>query len=93
MSLVTIDQAKGHLRVTDDASNADIELKLEQASDIVIHYLKSQANAGWSDGSVTVPSNLQAATLFILEDLYEHRPIDWTVIERLLVSYRDPALA
>lgn len=91
--LVTLQQAKTHLKITDDASNADVAMKLDQASDIVIRYLKSLADAGWSDGTVTVPGNVSASTLLVLGDLYEQRPIDWTAIERLLVSYRDPSLA
>lgn len=93
MALVTIQQAKDQLRITDDASNADIAMKVDQASAIVMNHLKSQADAGWDDGSVAVPGRIEAAVLLIVTDLYERRPIDWTTVQLLLVSYRDPALA
>ena len=91
--LVTLQQAKTHLHITDDASKADVALKLDQASAIVVNYLKDRADAGWSDGTVVVPGNVSSSTLLVLADLYEQRPIDWVAIERLLVSFRDPALA
>lgn len=42
MALVTLQVAKAHLRITDDASNADIDSKIDQASDIVLGYLKGR---------------------------------------------------
>lgn len=93
MALVTIQQAKDHLRIKDDASNADLGMKVDQASAIVMHHLKSQAVAGWDDGSVEVPGLIEAATLLLVEYLYEHQQIDWDALNGLLVSYRDPTLA
>jgi hypothetical protein len=97
-ALVTVDQAKDHLRITDDASNADLAVKVDQASAIIVRYLKTQAVAGWTADppTVTVPGNVEAATLVLLEDLYEHRPIDLkegSPVWCLLVGMRDPALA
>jgi hypothetical protein len=92
-ALINLQQAKDHLHITDEASNSDLNLKVDQASAIVVRYLKSLADAGWSTGAVPVPGNVSAATLLILGDLYEQRPVDWTAIERLLVSFRDPSLA
>lgn len=93
MALVDPATAKQHLRVTDTASDSEIGKKIDAASAIVIKHLKSQAVAGWSDGSVEVPADIQAATLIVLADLYEQRPIDWDTVGRLLVGYRDPAIA
>lgn len=42
--LMTLAQAKAHLRVDDDLHNADIDLKVVQASDAILNYLKSRAN-------------------------------------------------
>lgn len=92
-ALVTLQQAKEHLRVTSDAENTDIDLKVDQASAIILTYMKSQAVAGWSDGTVTVPGNVEAAVLIVMEDLYERRPINWDSVGRLLVGMRDPAVA
>jgi len=93
VALVSLEQAKGHLRITDVASDADLNMKVEQASAIIVTYMKDQAEAGWSDGSVAVPGNVEAATLIVLTDLRELRPIDWATVERLLVGMRDPTLA
>lgn len=100
-ALVTLAQAKEHLRITTDDNDADVSLKVDQASAIVIDYLKSQAVAGWSDGTVAVPGNVSAATLITLTHLYEHRGDDdmgldealWMALDRLLIRFRDPALA
>lgn len=161
--LCTLAQAKSHLRITDNTRDDDIYLKLQQASDIVIDYLKARAHRpstivsssianptvittedahGYVNGetviitdhedstptingarvvsnvteftftvpvavtvagtggmatvewtSTTVPNRVQAATLLVLEDLHEHRPIDWEAQRRLLERSRDPAFA
>lgn len=43
--LVTLAQAKKHLRVDGDDQNDVIDLKVVQASDTILSYLKSRANA------------------------------------------------
>lgn len=162
MALVGLVDAKHHLRITSDEQDADIVLKLDQASAIVMAYLKNRltpiasisvasptviattvphslvsgvtatladttttpavngaqvvtvtglktftvpvavtvgqsaaagtvSSAAWTD--VTAPGNVGAATLWVLEDLYERRPINWDVVRDLLVGLRDPALA
>lgn len=97
-ALVSLHRAKEHLRVTTTDSDADIHLKVEQASAIVLEYLKSRADAGWDD--TTAPGPVQAATLLVIGHLYEHRGDDmdrdgalWQAVERLLMRSRDPALA
>lgn len=98
MALVTLAQAKKHLRIDTVDSDVDIQLKLDQAEGIIVRYLKDQADAAWT--SITVPVNVTAAILLLLASLHEHRGDDqtlsegtWVAIERLLVSLRDPALA
>lgn len=93
MPLISLADAKHHLKVTTATGDVDIQAKVDQAIDIVVGYLKSQADAGWNDGSVEVPGRVRAAVFIALEGLHEHRAIDWTTIERLLVGLRDPALA
>jgi len=44
MAYITLEDAKSHLRVTDDNSNADIQRKLTQAEAIIVDYLKSRAH-------------------------------------------------
>lgn len=97
-SLVTLAEAKTHLRVTTDAQDADIQAKADQASAIVLDYLKGRADEAWTDA--TVPRPVKAGVLLMLTHLYEHRGDDpatdadlWDAIGRLLVRFRDPALA
>jgi len=97
-TLVLLPQAKAHLRITTSDDDVDIQAKLDQAEDIILRYLKAQADAAWTPA--TVPLNVSAAILLLLASLYELRGDDqtlsehtWTAIERLLVGLRDPALA
>lgn len=103
MALVTLATAKTHLRITTpttsplSAEDADLSLKIEAASDIILGYLKVSSSLydEW-----TVPARMQAATLLMLGRLHMQRGDDeaadaacWQAIERLLVRDRDPALA
>jgi hypothetical protein len=63
MALVTMEQAKAHLRVTSDDHNADIELKIAQAGGIILDYLKGRANE--STASVTVATSSIASPTVI----------------------------
>jgi len=100
--LVTLTQAKAHLRITTpalDPGDVEIQSKLDQAEAIVLRYLKTQADPLWVSPA-TAPANVTAAILLLLSSLYELRgdnqtlsELTWTAIERLLVSLRDPALA
>lgn len=90
-AFVTLDEAKDHLRVTISDEDGDIYQKAEQATAIVLQHMNGQGVAGWSDGSVEVPNNVKAATLIVLEDLHEHRPINFETIKRVVGEY--PALA
>lgn len=75
-ALITYDQAKEHLRLTGDEEENDLTLKMEQASAIVITYLK-RPNHGWDVS--TDPNDdpefaiVQAAILMVLADLYRDR--------------------
>lgn len=100
MALVTLERAKDHLRVTSTVEDNEIDRKVEQASAIILDYLGSRADDGWSDGTVDVPGPVETATLLMLTHLYENRGDDmkadedaWKAIERVLMRSRDPALA
>ena len=100
--LVTLDQARHHLRV--DAANetdAAIESLITIASGIVLTYVKAPEDAAaaqdvWERD--TVPGSVQAATLLVLGDLYDHRqgegadPLSDAVL-LLLTPFRTPSLA
>lgn len=96
---VTLAQAKGHLRITDTDHDSDIQLKLNQAESTINDYLKSRVDIAWTDETTVAPP-VQAAILLLCAHFYEHRGDDmkpdaalWQAIERLLMRYRDPALA
>jgi hypothetical protein len=76
MALVNYEQVKDHFRHVGDDFQADIELKLEQATAMVITYLK-RPNHGWTEA--TDPKSdpefalVQAAILMQARDLDAHR--------------------
>jgi hypothetical protein len=99
-ALVTLEQAKTHLGIplTLVDNDADVTLKISHASDTVLNYLKHRADPDWT--SDTVPGDVQHATLVLVTHFFENRGNDmrtdedvWKAVERLLVRYRDPALA
>lgn len=97
MALVTLDQAKRQLRIDYDDENADLTMKMEQASAIIVDYIK-RPDHGWTEENV--PPLVQAAILLVLTDLWDRRNgsnKDDSILSRtvrdLLERYRDPALA
>lgn len=54
MALVTLAQAKAHLRIDGDDADTDLAFKLEAATDIVLNYLKARANRTATIGSASV---------------------------------------
>jgi hypothetical protein len=97
-TLITIEQAKQQLRIDFDDQNADLQMKMEQASDIIVDYLK-KPDHGWN--TETVPKTVQAAILLVLTALFDDRDGsgegDYITpngpVARLLARHRDPAIA
>lgn len=74
--LVTLAEAKFHLRIDDTFSDVDLAEKITQASDIVTDYVGTTA----ADGSTpadwdtdTVPPRAKLATLLVLATIYASR--------------------
>jgi|SRR4030095_15256798 len=98
--LVSLDDAKTHLRIMNNDSDSDIEQKLASASAIVMHHAKlDSVPAEWlinSPPEISAPGYIQAATLLALSELYENResstsnPLSDSV--KSLIP-RDPTLA
>lgn len=98
MALITKEQAKNHLLIDFDDRDADLEMKMQQAEEIVVDYLK-RPDHGWTEA--TVPKTVQAAILLVLTALFDDR--DGTgegdylapngPVARLLSRHRDPAIA
>jgi hypothetical protein len=108
MALVTLNAAKIHLHIplTTTDRDTDVQAIADRAGAIILDYLKSRAVAEWTVetplpvGGIAVPGPVAAATLLMVGHLDEHRGDDmkadadlWLAIERLLVRFRDPALA
>jgi len=106
MALITIDQAKMQLRITDDAADSDIAMKSEQATAIVLDYLKNpDAAQQWESGSPGSPGGgsplddqaltiVQAAILMVLERLWMREETILTDgVKALLHRLRDPSYA
>jgi hypothetical protein len=79
MALVTLQQAKRHLRILHSDEDDDILEKAEHASAIVLDYIQ-RPDLEWTDavdGSPSTPSDapfvIQAAVLMVLDILWERR--------------------
>jgi hypothetical protein len=102
-ALVSLEQAKAHLRVSSTDSDDDIQLKIEQASTLILERCGSTAywraiTATWTDA--TVPQSVQAAILLMVGHLHENRGDDmkadealWMAIDRLIPMNKDPVIA
>lgn len=95
MRLVDIEKAKSHLRMDDDYADDIIMSKIEQASSIIVNYLKVDEDLWDQDSSesVALPLTVEAAVLLVVEALFDGaEPLSQTVKD-LVHRYRDPALA
>lgn len=95
--LVDLESAKRHLRRDDDDDDTRIVATIHQASAIVLDFLKiSQDSYSGTDGDLFgVPLMVEAATLLVIENLYDHPEIDplSEAVRSILHRLRDPALA
>jgi len=100
MTLATLAAAKLQIHVSDPARDSEITLLLSQASAIVYDYIGSRADPAWDETSA--PDIVQAATLYTLGHLWEHRGDDaaaqtderfWAGLSLRLMRTRDPAIA
>lgn len=98
ISLVTLQRAKLHLNVVDNEHDADIVYKAQQASGILLDYIKvpipeELESLPWAP----VPEKLQAYTLLILGELYYNREssvVDiLTKLKDILYMDRYPSMA
>jgi hypothetical protein len=106
VSLVSIEAAKRHLRVTTTHEDDDILLKLELASEEILGYLRGNTSIdelvmdAWAEGSLDIPAPVIVAVLNRLTFLYEHRGDDpgrdeecWESIAKNLVRLRTPGMS
>jgi hypothetical protein len=97
MAIIDFDVAKQHLRIDHEYEDELIRMQIEQASAVVVDYLKMPEGSWDMDSSdAPAPWPVQAAALLVLTTLHEDReggdPISKAVRD-LLIRFRDPALA
>ena len=85
--LVDLETAKDHLRMDADDADEVIFSKIEDATSIVLDYLKIEEEPD------PVPNFVRAATLLVVEALFDGSDPLSDVVVRLLHRYRDPAFA
>lgn len=91
--LITLVQAKADLGVLADDHDADITLKVEMASDIVMGYIEKDADElGWDAESA--PARIRAAVILVMRGLFfgETDPLS-EAVKAVLRRDRDPAIA
>ena len=91
-ALVTLEEAKLRVRVvqSDTSFDADLIMKAEQATDIVVDYIKRSDHL-WTDADA--PPLVKAAILEVVKNLFEDQEALPQAIKNILWRYRDPALA
>jgi hypothetical protein len=101
-TLVTLEEAKRQLRITDTFHDAEVQAVVDDADAIIRRYLKKANDPLWN--STSVPFEIKAAVKLMIGHLYEHRGDEWgesneaddrtwSAVGNLLVMWRDPALA
>lgn len=102
IDLISLKDAKDHLRVTGINADGDIQSKILQASAIILNYLKVDIDASpqslpW-DIDAGVPWDIQAACALIVGELYWQREAGSNnvlsdTIKNLLRRWHTPAMA
>jgi hypothetical protein len=104
-TLITIEQARWQLRLTDTLQDPEVEMKMAQAEDVILRYLSPTVSGLPRDDYPWTPANVppavQDAILLYLTHLWRNRgdALDdtdeqtWKAITRRLAPLRDPALA
>lgn len=79
-SLVSLDDAKMHLRIETTDFDTDIAMKIEQATELCLEWIARRGDEPAVDGDpvvpwdeTTVPPPIQAAILMQLSQLYDDR--------------------
>lgn len=103
--LLDLDEVKRHLHILDDDDfhNDDLELKIRQASAVVMQHIKLSAiPESWitnhSPETVELPWDVHAATMLMVGELFLNREsasanVLSDTCKDLLRAYRDPTLA
>lgn len=97
--LITLEEARRHLQMDHTESDPEIADLAEEASLLVLDYLKKPDDS-WQDEEgrpVDVPGVVVVAVKLVLGELYKNREADSDPLServmRLLERQRDPAMA
>ena len=99
MALITLDAAKAHLYIPPAETRNDtaVQAVVDEASDIVVHYLKRPVeDPPWD--ATTAPPRVQAVVKAWVGHLWTRRDDQtdfdkvWTLMHHLLAGDRDPAV-
>jgi len=103
--IVSLQEAKEHLRVDTDAEDDDITLKIQAASNIILDYLKKTEDDYEPGlyGTILTPTSVKMACLILVGILYRDRDGEETKnwnqgylpfsVTALIYPLRDPSLA
>jgi hypothetical protein len=100
-ALVTLEEIKDRLRIDTDASDTDLLRMADEATEIVLNYLKRPQELPSDDDAYdepwtpdTVPGSVRSAILLVVRSLHDEvdEPLSDTV-RALVHRYRDPAMA
>lgn len=105
MALVSLSQVKAALRITSNDLDADLELKILQAEDMVLDFIQPRPNPPWD--VETVPGRVTAAVIMAVDCLIDGSEEKLAIlaglsgvgtdpknpIAALLWRLRDPSLA
>lgn len=73
MDVVTLEQAKEHLRVTNSAEDNLIRLYIKAATSYIIKFLNRDDLPGEDESPLYIPDDIKAAGLLIIGGMYEVR--------------------
>lgn len=88
MALVTIEQVKSALRIDYDDADADLELKISQAEDIVLDFMQPKPDPAWT--SDTVPGRVTAAIIIAISCLLDDTEEKMAMLSGLSGTNVDP---
>lgn len=72
MSILTLAEAKIHLRVDQSTEDTTIQIYIDAATEYVENFLNRQV-PGMNESPQYIPSSIKSAALLIVGDLYENR--------------------
>jgi Phage gp6-like head-tail connector protein len=97
MSILSLQDAKDQLVITDDDHDRQVQAALDNAEGIIAAYMKTRWDPTWT----VLPGPVNQAVKFMLTHVYENKGDNladrdervWTAVRHVLDQSRDPAYA